>query len=136
MSTPSLALASALDCWNAGDLDGYLALYEERIRLYGYSPQPMSKSEVRSFYEAIFTAFDRPKLEFHETLWDGSACAIRFTMTGTHTGPFMGTPATRRHIVLPGITILHFDEAKVIERFSQADMLGLLGQIGATPTPV
>jgi hypothetical protein len=34
-------------------------------------------------------------------------------------------------ITLPGITILHFRGDRVIERFSQADMLGLLVQMGA-----
>jgi len=135
MNAAHAALASALERWNAGDLDGYLALYDERIRLHGYSPEAMSKAEVRAFYRTIFTAFDDPKLEFHQTLWDGDACAIRFTMTGTHVGEFMGVPPTERPIALPGITVLHFDGASVIERFSQADMLGLLVALDAVPAP-
>jgi predicted ester cyclase len=95
----------------------------------------MDKAEVRGFYEGIFRAFDSPKLEFHETLWDGDVCAIRFTMTGRHVADFMGVPATGSEIALPGITILHFRGNRVIERFSQADMLGLLVQIGAVPAP-
>ncbi len=47
----------------------------------------------------------------------------------------MGVPATGAEIVLPGITILDFRGDRVIERFSEADMLGLLVQIGATPAP-
>jgi hypothetical protein len=39
---------------------------------------------------------------------------------------FMGVPASGTAIALPGITILHFRGNRVIERFSQADMLGLL----------
>jgi hypothetical protein len=35
-------------------------------------------------------------------------------------------PASGTAIALPGITILHFRGDRVIERFSQADMLGLL----------
>ena len=38
-------------------------------------------------------------------------------------------------IALPGITILHFRGDRVVERFSQADMLGLLIQVGAVPAP-
>jgi len=95
----------------------------------------MSKTEVRAFYEGIFAAFGSAKLEFHEVLWDGHVCAIRFTMMGRHVGEFMGVPATGNQIVLPGITILHFEGEQVIERFSQADMLGLLLQIGAVPAP-
>jgi len=129
------ALSAAFESWNAGDLDGYLSLYDEGIRLHGYSPEPMNKVQVRGFYEGIFSAFDTPKLEFHEVLWDGDTCSIRFTMTGRHVNEFMGVPATGRVITLPGITILHFDGDRVVERFSQADLLGLLVQIGAVPAP-
>jgi predicted ester cyclase len=133
---PHEALSAALDSWNAGDLDGYLRLYDEGIRLHGYSPEPMGKAQVRGFYEGIFSAFDTPKLSFDEVLWDGDVCAIRFAVTGRHVQEFMGVPATGTAITLPGITILHFRGDRVIERFSQADMLGLLVQVGAVPAPV
>ena len=133
--TPQEALSAAAGRWNAGDLDGYLALYDEGIRLHGYSPEPMDKVQVRGFYQGIFRSFDSPKLEFHEVLWDGGTCAIRFTMTGRHVDEFMGVPATGASIALPGITILHFRRDRCVERFSQSDMLGLLIQIGAVPAP-
>ena len=129
------ALAAAHASWNAGDLDGYLRLYDETIRLHGYAPESMGKDEVRGFYAAIFAAFDAPQLDFHEIHWDGAACTIRFTMTGRHVGEFMGVPATGTDIALPGITLLHFAGERVVERFSQADMLGLLVQLGAIPAP-
>jgi hypothetical protein len=53
MPAPQQALSAALACWNAGDLDGYLSLYDEGIRLHGYSPEPMDKVQVRGFYETI-----------------------------------------------------------------------------------
>jgi steroid delta-isomerase-like uncharacterized protein len=133
--TPTEALDGALERWNAGDLDGYLALYDDNIRLHGYSPEPMDKTEVRAFYELIFAAFDSPSLTFDDVLWDEERCAIRFVMTGQHHGEFMGVPATGAAISLPGLTILHFTGDRVTERFSQADMLGLLVQIGAVPAP-
>jgi predicted ester cyclase len=129
------ALAAAHSSWNAGDLDGYLRLYDETIRLHGYSPEPMDKDAVRGFYADVFTAFDGPQLEFHEVHWDGTACTIRFTMTGRHVGEFMGVPATGTDIALAGITLLHFVGNRVVERHSQADMLGLLVQLGAVPAP-
>jgi predicted ester cyclase len=135
MSSPQDVLVAAQASWNAGDLDGYLAMYDDGIRLHGYSPEPMGKAEVRGFYSAIFGAFESPQLEFHEVLWEGSACTIRFTMTGRHVGEFMGVGATGIDIALPGITILHFEGDRLVERWSVADMLGLLVQLGAVPAP-
>ncbi len=110
-------------------------IYDESIRLHGYAPEPFDKAQVRAFYEGIFAAFGSPPLEFHEVLWDGDACTIRFSMGGTHIGEFMGVPPTGTEISLPGITILRFRGDTVVERWSQADMLGLLVQIGAVPAP-
>ena len=107
MPVPQEALSAAVESWNAGDLDGYLRLYDEGIRLHGYSPEPMDKAQVRGFYEGIFSAFGTPKLRFDEILWDGDACTIRFTMTGRHVQEFMGVPATGTTITLPG----HHDPA-------------------------
>ena len=135
MPGPQQALSAARDSWNAGDLEGYLRLYDEEIRLHGYAPEPMGKAQVRGFYQGIFSAFGTPKLSFEEVLWNGDTCAIRFTMTGRHVQEFMGVPATGTAITLPGLTILHFRGDRVIERFSQADMLGLLVQLGAVPAP-
>src|SRR3977135_3447423 len=98
MATPQQSLDAAFQSWNAANLDGYLELYDDEIRLHGYSPEPMGKTEVRDFYEGIFRAFDSPKLDFHETLWQGDTCAIRFTMIGRHVAEFMGVPPTGTEI--------------------------------------
>ena len=135
MATPQEALAAAVDSWNAGDLDGYLKLYDEDIRLHGYSPEPMGKTEARGFYEGAFAGISSNHLDFHEVLWDGDKCSIRFTMTGRHTGEWLGVPATETEVAVPGITVLHFDGERVVERWSQADLLGFLIQVGAVPAP-
>jgi hypothetical protein len=46
--TPQDALAAAIGRWNAEDVDGYLELYDDGIRLHGYARQPMDKVEVRA----------------------------------------------------------------------------------------
>ncbi len=134
-SENAAAVERALGAWNAGDLAGYLELYDEGIRLHGYSPEPMDKPTVRGFYEQVFEAFDRPKLRFHEVFGSGESLCINFTMTGRHVAAFMGVPATGRDISIDGITVLHFRDGTCVERWSQADMLGLLVQLGAVPAP-
>ncbi|MGD9531705.1 MAG: ester cyclase, partial [Pseudonocardia sp.] len=50
-------------------------------------------------------------------------------------GPFLGVAGTGTEIALPGITILHFRDGRCVERWSHADMLGVLVQVGAVPPP-
>jgi predicted ester cyclase len=130
----------ARQCWNSGDLEGYLALYDDSSKLHGYSPEPMRKAEVRAFYEQVCASLSEPGhrnpiLEFHEIVTSGDLYCCRFTMRGVHRGPFLGVPATGRPYSIGGITMMRFAGNRVIERSSSADMLGLLVQIGAAPAP-
>ena len=95
----------------------------------------MGKVEVEAFYRSIFATFGSPQLAFDDMLESGDSVTIRFTMTGTHVGTFMGVAPTGRTIALRGITVLRFEGDTVIERWSSADMLGLLVQLGAVPAP-
>jgi steroid delta-isomerase-like uncharacterized protein len=121
--------------WNAGNLDGYLELYDDRIKLHGYSPEPMDKQQVTEFYRATFAAFPSNRLEFHDVFSSGEKLVIQFTLSGRHEGEFLGVPGTGREIAIPGITILHFENGRAVERWSQADMLGFLVQAGVIPPP-
>lgn len=134
------AFTHAIGRWNAGDLDGYLDLYDDGIRLHGYTPQPMSKPEVRGFYGQIWASLPEagtanPRLEILDVFEAGDRITCRFVMSGTHSGAFMRAPASGAGYLLPGITILRFSGGRVIERWSNADMLGLMMQIGAIPAP-
>ncbi len=128
-------LQHAMDAWNAGDLDGYLRLYDDSIRLHGYGPEPLDKPAVRGFYETIHAAFDGPQLRFHEVFSNGDRLVIRFTMTGTHRGDFLGVAPTGRDVAVDGITILHFRDGRCVERWSSVDMLNWLVQLGAAQPP-
>jgi predicted ester cyclase len=136
MSKNSDALNAAVTAWNAGDLDGYLTLYDESIRLHGYAPAPLDKAGVRAYYQMIHNALTAvgaasPALRLEDVIEQGDRIAARFMLTGEHRGPFMDVPSTGRSIALPGITIMHFRDGRVTERWATADMLGLLAQIGA-----
>lgn len=128
------ALLHAIHNWNAGDLDAYLDLYDDSIQLHGYSEKPMSKGEVRVFYRGLWDALSNVKLEVHQVLEDGDRVAVQATMTATHTGELNGVAATGNAVAQPVMTILRFnDNAKVVERWSVADMMPVLIQIGAIP---
>ena len=70
-----------------------------------------------------------------EMIAEGDKVAARFTMRGTHSGTFLGVPPTGKAIAVQAMNIYRLREGQFIEEHGQPDMLGLLQQIGAVPTP-
>ena len=87
------------------------------------------------FYLGFFAAFPNVQLELDEIVTEGSMLMVRFHCDGVHRGPFMGAPATGRVARVDGHTSLRFVGAQVIERWSTADFLGLMTQLGLMPSP-
>jgi predicted ester cyclase len=77
--------------------------------------------------------------DIHFTLDDmvveGDKAAMRYTWTGTHKGMFMGIPPTNRKVTVWGIEIDRIDGGKIAEAWVRLDILGLMQQLGAVPTP-
>jgi steroid delta-isomerase-like uncharacterized protein len=126
----------AIDRWNAGDLDGYLELYHDDLKLHGYSDQPMSKEDATGFYKNIQGSVGNSRIDIHQAFDDdtGHRVVLVYSLSGTHTGEMAGVPPTGNPIKQDGITVLRFRDGKVIERWSAADFAPVLMQIGAIPS--
>ena len=48
----------------------------------------------------------------------------------------MGIAPTGKQVTLSGIEINRFEQGKLVEHWEQADMMGLMQQIGAAPSLV
>jgi predicted ester cyclase len=126
---------AAIDRGNAGDLDGYLDLYSEDVVFGGVSPEPMDKAGVVAFHRNFYSAFQGAQAELLEVVEAGDKLAVRLVIRAKHEGEFMGVPPTGSDVQLAITTILTMRDGKCVERWSTADMLGLLVQIGAIPAP-
>ena len=70
-----------------------------------------------------------------EMIAEDDKVAARFTMRGTHQGSFFGVPPTGKTIAVQAMNFYHLSGGQFIEERGQPDLLGLLQQIGAVPTP-
>ncbi len=81
------------------------------------------------------TALSNPKVQIEDSIEDGEKVAARFRMTGTHTGPLMGIPATGKPISILATGIFRVVDGKLAENWVNLDALSLMQQIGAIPAP-
>jgi predicted ester cyclase len=126
---------AALHRANEGDLAGYLDLYSDDVVFGGVSQEPMDKAGVVAFHENFYSAFPGAQAQVLDLIESGDQLAARLVLSGPHEGPFLGVPPTGNDVQLAITTILTMRDGKCVERWSTADMLGLLIQVGAVPPP-
>jgi len=57
------------------------------------------------------------------------------TLRGTHTGSFLGIPATGKPVEIRSVNVCRIEDGLVRERWGASDDLGLLQQLGILPAP-
>jgi hypothetical protein len=66
---------------------------------------------------------------------EGDKVVCRYTWDGTQQGDFFGVAATSRRVKVSGISIYPMAGGKIVEEWWLEDLLGLIQQLGAIPTP-
>jgi steroid delta-isomerase-like uncharacterized protein len=125
------ALMRAVQAWNAGDVDSYMELYADNIKLHAGTYDFPDKKAVEGMYKEFHAATSDLRLDIHETFGDGDRLAVRYTVNGIHTGELMGIPPTGREISMTGITIMHFEDGRVVERWDSDDSAEVLSRLRA-----
>ncbi|MBE0411193.1 MAG: ester cyclase [Anaerolineales bacterium] len=90
---------------------------------------------VKQFVSMLRGAFPGPEATVEGQVAEGDRVATRWITRGTHKGEFQGIPPTGRQVAITGITILRVANDKLLEGWSNADMLGMLQQLGAVSEP-
>ena len=115
------ALDRAVAAWNAGDVEKYLELYDERLALHAGTYDFPDKEAAGAMYRGFFAATSDVRLAIDEAFGEGDRLCARYTVTGRHTGDLMGIPATGTDVAIVGITVMHFEDGKVLERWDVDD---------------
>jgi steroid delta-isomerase-like uncharacterized protein len=96
---------------------------------------PPYRESAKRFFTMIFTAFPDVRATIHDQTAEGDKVWTRKTFHGTHLGPFMGVPPTGRKIAVDVMDVFRIEDGKLAEHWGISDMLGLMQQIGAAPSP-
>ena len=94
---------------------------------------PPGKEGVRAWVVMFRGAFPDLKVETLGAIADGDEVWLHSVMTGTHTGEFMGIPATGKRVTYTMMDRVKARDGKAVEHWAASDDLGLMTQLGVVP---
>jgi steroid delta-isomerase-like uncharacterized protein len=124
------------ELFNANQLDTIRAeLFTAESVIHFPGQPPMNSVAYQQVGQMFRLGFPDLRVEVLDQIAEGDAVVTRTMAAGTHTGTFQGVPATGRTVQIDGISIERYRNGRVAERWDQFDLLGMLQQLGAIPTP-
>jgi steroid delta-isomerase-like uncharacterized protein len=91
---------------------------------------PQGLEGAKAAHQIMLAGFPDYQTTIDELIAEGDKVVARITMTGTHTGSFMGVPPTGRFISFTGIYIARIVNGKIVEHWGEEDGVSLLQQMG------
>jgi len=120
---------------SGGNLDAANCLLSPDFSLH--TPLP-SAPGIRGMDEIITScraAFEHLNVTIEDMIAEGDEVACRFAARGVHKGEFMGLPPTGKPIIMTGIEIFRIKDGKIAELWGEANLMGLMVQLGILPGP-
>ena len=122
------------ECWDRSDV----AVLDELMApdVVDHDPVPgqgPGREGYKQMAASFFDAFSDFRVRNQDVIADGDKAVLRWTARGRHTAPLMGMPATGREVTLRGIDVLRVANGRIVERWGEFDLYGMLQQLGALP---
>jgi len=83
------------------------------------------------FAATLRNAFSSVQFVTQEPLLTGDLATVQWTMTGIHTGAWLGLEPTGAQVSVSGIAVFRFDDLAIVEQWIAYDRMSLVDQIQA-----
>lgn len=118
------------EVWNKGNIDGSAAFLAPDYRRHaGPGTDPLDIEGQRVRLHGFRAAFPDARLVIEDIIAEGDLVAFRFTMSGTHRGPFQGVAPTGRQVRVPGLDLVRLRDGLLVEHWGGADLASLRAQL-------
>jgi len=123
---------------NKGNLDVFGEVLAPEFVSYGGAAfgDVHGPADFRTVYEQFLVGVPDLRIDSTFMVAEGDLIFVRGTLSGTHTGEFMGVPGTGKRLDWTGTVIFRFGaDGRCVARWQEWDGLGVLQQLGLVPTP-
>lgn len=96
-------------------------------------PAPLDKQEHDHITITFFEAYPDAHFTVEDTIAEGDRVVSRYTFGGTHQGRWaaaLGIPPTGKYVTISGNEIFRIADGRIVEQWSQFDLVGALQQFG------
>ncbi len=116
-----------------GDVDAAVDKYlaEDFIEHEAIPGMGNTRDTARQLFTMMREAITDFHVDVHDLLQEGDKVVARVSFVGTHTGEFMGVPASANPVSINAIDILQFRGDQCVAHWGVMDMAGALQQMGA-----
>jgi steroid delta-isomerase-like uncharacterized protein len=121
------------ECWNRNRLDLVAELVaDDFVDHFPFDPDlPAGRDGLVATIRLLRSAFSGLRLSIEDMILEDDRVVVRFSLKGTHTGPFAGRPASGQPVLIPGTVIHRVQDHQIIDQWCLFDAFGLLRQLGA-----
>jgi len=111
---------------NAGDVANLESFAHRDVLVPQTAPGVES---LRRLLVETRAAFSSPEYKVMDTVSEGEKVVVRFSAKATHTGRYMGLPASGRVLKLWGVMIFRFEAGAIADFWSLVDSEAILKQL-------
>lgn len=102
---------------------------------HSWGKMPPGREPLKQAQKRVHQGLTGASMTIEDMIAEGDKVAVRLTAKGTHTGDFMGMPGSGKSYTISEIHIFRVRDGQVAEHWRDADMLGMMQQLGALPVP-
>ena len=121
--------------WNEGNAGAADELMAPDAEIHMPTGERVDLEGLKGFAGAFRGSFPDWHSTFEELVAEGDRVAERWTGKGTHRGELQGLAPTDRRVKVSGSVFYRIVDGKIVEFRGQLDMMGLMKQLGAMPSP-
>jgi predicted ester cyclase len=124
------------EVWGNGNLAAVDELFSpDYVDHNPIGKMPPNREGIKQAVTMFRKAFANMQVTTEDIVAEGDKVMSRFKSSGTHSGDLMGIAPTGKQITTEGINIIRIVDGKIVEDWTEIDMLGMMQQLGVAPMP-
>ena len=118
---------------NTGNLDAAQTLFaDSHIAHYTNAAHLKGHEGWKQYVAFLYTSVPDTHVTIDDEIAAQDKVVVRYTVRGTHKGPFRDRAATGNAVNFTGIAIFQVANGKIVEQWQEVDAIGMTRQLGGS----